>query len=387
MFLMDGGSVRARIALAGARLREFGVALFPKAASRRRGNLVEALRARGEGGDLLPRLEGLNQADLENKRGVIIFLHGLMSSDAGTFDQLVKRIKSDTALYNVHLVGWPHDTLARINVNAQDLAELIENRLGPSGLPILFVCHSRGGLVARAAVVKLLNGNPRWAKSLSGAVTFGTPHLGAELAERGDEFLGKLLLLKTIQQTGKSVPLVDALCAVGKEKTIEGISDLRPTSNGGKFLYQLREDEAKQAGGAGKRVLPMFVVGGRAEPGGTTGWLSRRFFGGEPNDLVVPLSSTAPAPMRPSNHTTTDHFSYFTSEEMKKGQIPALDYIIAAFKTQIPNDRNRELPSRPRAGATRVRRTSPSTGAEAAAVVQPSGARSRRLETTHSSRN
>jgi hypothetical protein len=227
-------------------------------------------------------------------------------------------------------------------------------------------------------VVKLVNGNPRWAERLRGAVTFGTPHLGAELAERGDEFLGKLLLLKTIQQTGKSVPLVDALWAVRKKKAIEGVSDLRPTSNGGEFLYRLREDEAKQAGGAGKRVLPMFVVGGRAEPGGITGWLSRRFFGGEPNDLVVALSSTAPASMRPSSQTATDHFSYFTSLEMQKPHMPALDYIIAAFRPQVPNDRNRALESRPRVQATRARRTSPGTGA----VAPPSGARSRRLDLT-----
>ncbi|WP_161491840.1 esterase/lipase family protein [Bradyrhizobium centrolobii] len=326
----------------------------------------------------------MNQADLESKRGVIIFLHGLMSSDTGTFDHLVARIKSDNALPDVHLVAWPHDTLARINVNAQELAELIEKRLGSSGLPLLFVCHSRGGLVARATVVKLVNGNRRWAERLRGAVTFGTPHLGAELAERGDEFLGKLLLLKTIQQTGKSVPLVDALLAVRKQKAIEGVSDLRPTSNRGEFLYGLREDEAKQAGGAGRRVLPMFVVGGRAEPVGTAGWLSRRFFGGEPNDLVVALSSTSPASMRPSSQTATDHFSYFTSQEMKKSHIPALDYIIAAFK---PHSRTQRQEPRVAVKATRARRTSPGPGAEAAAVVPASGARPRRPEATHSSRN
>jgi pimeloyl-ACP methyl ester carboxylesterase len=270
---------------------------------------------------------------------VIIFLHGLMSSDAGTFDQLVARIARDNALPDVHLVAWPHDTLARINANAQDLAELIENLLGPTGLPLLFVCHSRGGLVARATAVKLINGNQRWAERLRGAVTFGTPHLGAELAERGDEFLGKLLLLKTIRQTGESVALIDALSAVRKQKAIEGVTDLRPTSNRGEFLYQLREDEAKQAGGAGKRVLPIFVVGGRAEPDGLTGWLSRRFFGSEPNDLVVTLSSTTPAFMRPSSETATDHFSYFTPQEMQKPKIPALDYIVAAFTTPSPNVR------------------------------------------------
>jgi pimeloyl-ACP methyl ester carboxylesterase len=311
--LLDAGSVRARITSAGAKVRQFGVALFPKAPTRLRGNLVEALRARSQGAPL-PRLEGLNPADLDGKRGVIVFLHGLMSTDAGTFDELVVRIKNDNFSPDVHLLGWPHDTLARIKVNAQDLAELIENRLGPSGLPLLFVCHSRGGLVARATAVKLIEGNSGWAERLKGAVTFGTPHMGSELAERGDEFLGKLLLLKTIRETGESLPLIDALLAVAGRKKVEGIADLRPTGNGGEFLYWLREAEAKQAGGAGKRVLPMFVVGGRAEPDSVTGWLSRRFFGGEPSDLVMALSSTAPPSMWPSSQTATDHFSYFSKE-------------------------------------------------------------------------
>jgi Putative serine esterase (DUF676) len=351
MLLLDAGSVRARIASAGAKIKQFGVALFPKAPSRRRGNLVEALRARSQGGHPLPRLEGLNSADLESKRGVIVFLHGLMSSDAGTFDELVVRIENDNSPRDVYLVGRPHDTLARIKVNAQELAELIEDRLGPSGLPLLFVCHSRGGLVARAAAVKLVKGNPHWAERLIGAVTFGTPHLGAELAERGDEFLGKLLLLKAIWKAG-SVPLIDALCVISKHKKIEGISDLRPTINGGKFLYRLREDEAKQAGGAGKRVLPMFVVGGRAEPGSKTGWLSRRFFGGEPNDLVVALSSSAPSSMPPLDQTKTDHFGYFSVPEMQKRRIPALDFIVAAFKAPALKDQSRSLPSKSRVRVT-----------------------------------
>lgn len=163
MFLLDGGSVRARITTAGAKVREFGIALFPKAPSRRRGNLVEALRARSQGAPL-PRLEGLNPADLERRRGIVVFLHGLMSSDLGTFDRLVTRINNDNFLPDIYLVGWPHDTLAKIWVNAQDLAELVENRLGPSGLPLLFVCHSRGGLIARAAAVKLVEANPGWAE-------------------------------------------------------------------------------------------------------------------------------------------------------------------------------------------------------------------------------
>lgn len=69
---------------------------------------------------------------------------------------LIDRIENHSSLRSVYVLGWPHDTLAPVKVNAQHLAEMIERLLGASGLPIVFVCHSRGGLVARAAAVALL---------------------------------------------------------------------------------------------------------------------------------------------------------------------------------------------------------------------------------------
>lgn len=329
--LLDHGSVRARLASGGARLRQFGVALFPKARSRRQANLVEALRARG-GGRALPRLESVLPVDLHDKQAVIVFLHGLMSTDAGTFDRLIEQIERHPLLSKVYLAGWPHDTLTNIEVNAEDLAALIEDRLGASGLPVLFVCHSRGGLVARATAVELCGTDLRWQNRLRGAVTFGTPHEGAELAEIGDELLGKVMLLKSISQTGRVIPLVDALWAVHNRKKIEGITDLRPRSNGGKFLRDLRKAESKQVGRVNGRALPLLVVGGRARPQGGAGWLSRRFFGGESNDLVVALSSSMPASFQPSLETETDHFSYFSTAEIAKAHTSeVLGFIAAAL--------------------------------------------------------
>jgi hypothetical protein len=84
------------------------------------------------------------------KERVILFLRGFMSTDVGTFDLPIRQIEQQRSLADVQIVGWPHDMLAPIKVNAQDLAELIETRLGSSGLPLMFMCHLRGGLVARA---------------------------------------------------------------------------------------------------------------------------------------------------------------------------------------------------------------------------------------------
>ena len=58
------------------------------------------------------------------------------------------------------------------------------------------------------------------------------------------------------------------------------------------------------------------------------------FLGGKPNDLVVAPSSSTPASIQPSSETTTDHFSYFSEDEMKKPEPPALDFIAAALRTR-----------------------------------------------------
>jgi pimeloyl-ACP methyl ester carboxylesterase len=173
------------------------VALFPVARSKRRANIVHALRDNAKG-LRLPRLDSIKGPDLQNKTGVVIFLHGLMSTDAGTFDEFVKQLSAAPFAQPLVLVSWPHDTLASIDANAEDLSVLIEDTLGGSSLPVAFVCHSRGGLVARRTAVELMEiDKARWQPRLRGLITFGTPHDGAELAESGDELIGKLLLWRS----------------------------------------------------------------------------------------------------------------------------------------------------------------------------------------------
>ena len=237
---LDYGSIRARALAAGAKVREFGVSLFPIARSRNQVKLVDALRSSATG-ERLPRVESLRAADLEGKEGVVIFLHGLMSTDVGTFDAFIHRLQANNKLL---LTSWPHDTLDRIELNAKMLAEHIQRRIGKSGLPLMFVCHSRGGLVARRTAVQLLNASDVWRSRLRGCVTFGTPHEGAELAEKANQLLGKLLLLRTVQPAG-ATPLVRALQTVRQFKTLPGITDLRPRKNGGDFLDRLMEAEKR----------------------------------------------------------------------------------------------------------------------------------------------
>jgi hypothetical protein len=313
-FVLDHGSLRARVLAVGGRLREFGVVLFPVARSKRRTRLVEALRDRATG--MRPqRLDEITSSDLNGKSGVVIYLHGLMSTDVGTFDELLTTLRKDPPLGDSVLhVSWPHDTLIPIKQNAQVLSELIEQRLGASQLPLAFVCHSRGGLVARRTVVELMQINRKqWQSRLRGCLTFGTPHDGAELAEDGDELIGKLILMRTMAKQAGVIPLIDALFAVKGQKVLDGITDLRPRSNGGEFLYKLKKAESRLARKAGAVPLRLFAVGGKAVRAGLVGALSKRYFGGAEHDLVVPFASATPVAAEKTREVACDHFGYFSA--------------------------------------------------------------------------
>ena len=338
---LDYGSIRARALAAGAKVRGFGVSLFPIARSRKQVKLVEALRA-GANGVRLPRVESLKEADLEGKAGVVIFLHGLMSSDVGTFDAFIHRLQANESLL---LAAWPHDTLDPIELNAKMLAEHIQRRLGKSGLPLMFICHSRGGLVARRTAVQLLRASDLWKLRLRGCVTFGTPHEGAELAEKGDQLIGKLLLLRTAGKQAGAFPLIRALQTVRQFKNLPGVTDLRPRKNGGRFLERLMDAETELTGEPGAIPMPVFAVGGRAQGNGVTGWLVDRTFDGAPNDTVVALESTAPEHMesraevthlqqRTPVHDKRDHFSYFdepAKDPSENDWTPVVKFVMDAF--------------------------------------------------------
>jgi hypothetical protein len=347
---LDYGSLRARVLDAGGVVRAFGVSLFPVARSRRQIDLVEAMAA-GAQGTRLPGIESLRPSDVESKSAVVIFLHGLLSIDVGTFDEFIAALQKRDPRRAMLLVAWRHDTLDSIKLNAEQLAREIQTKLGGSSLPIAFVCHSRGGLVARRAIVELLKNEPRWSARLRATVTYGTPHEGAELAEKADGFLGKWLLLHTVHQRGGYAPLFDALWTVREFGTLPGITDLRPAKNGGKFLRRLEKAEGRLAGGRGTFPVPLFAVGGHAVGRGLSGWMARRFFRDIPNDLIVTLSSSTPEHVQPNVATTSDHFGYFANEEIrKKHTVEALDFLQRALRPEAVAGRHpfaRQAPTQP----------------------------------------
>jgi hypothetical protein len=275
----------------------------------------------------LKELTALSAADLVDKKAVIVFVHGLLSIDVGHFDALIKRLKSDTKLL---LTGFPHNTLGPISRNARDLARALSGAIGQRPLLVALVCHSRGGLVARQAAEFLYQedakkSEPVWNHRLRLCLTFGTPHLGADLAEAPSEFVGAFVAHASARATRSIASLVDVLSYRCAHDGFPGIEELKPE---GDFLGKLEELE--------KGVSPnvkIVAIGGRARITGAQTAIARRVFGDSDHDLVVRLHSSLPGFLDLEQRIETDcnHFEYF-DEASQKG---VLDQVSARVKKEL----------------------------------------------------
>ena len=339
----------------------------------------------------LRRLDQLKGPDLHNVQSspvVLVLLHGLYSTDLGTFDGFIERLhdsnpltllpKIDSAmttmapalgghdeglieirqrlqsrveeltathpetaeairsgqkpemleavLLGIPLVGWPHNTLTAIDVNAGELADLLERTFLPRPPRLIFVCHSRGGLVARAAIVKLLALEDRgsiWRSCLAGLVTFGTPHDGASIAEQPLRNLATYLLVA--RSTGQAASLSKVLAYLGA-RTAEGIEQLKPvqatTPNRPiaftEQLYALERDLVRDR--SARRFPPTIAIGGVLDDNAQASWsraaasaLVTRWLANTKHDLVVELQSSVSARLAAdvTVEVPCDHFRYF----------------------------------------------------------------------------
>jgi pimeloyl-ACP methyl ester carboxylesterase len=356
MLVMSQGSLLAALATAAetfSAVRRFsswalGLVTSTSAAllSRKRAGewFVENLRSKApslHGMSPLPRLDEIwldrsNGGD--KKQAIIVALHGLFSTDAGTFDGFRAALRSHLRnlsgasadeLFDEHydMVGWPHDTLLKIGDNAAMLARLIDQRVA-NGPDIIFISHSRGGLVARATAARLLQSKV-WRKRIKGILSFGTPHDGAELAESSVfQQIVAYLMLGASTSWRSALPYYLAylghLERQGRAGHIDGIRDLAPVGNGySTFLSDLMDAEAK----LGKSRPPIFAVGGDAarNPASLSTMAQKAMhhmkklidghIGHAANDIVVRLDSSAPAWIAKSRRSTVacDHFNYFES--------------------------------------------------------------------------
>lgn len=300
----------------------------------------------------LPNLNEVGPGAFQGKQGLIVLLHGLFSTDVATFDGFIKawqqppewdrngvydlgaRWRSNRQLPPYHsapnerdlqeafqkvvdrdylIAGWPHDTFARIEKNAQDLAKLLVH-LDPR-VPIVFVCHSRGGLLARKAV-QFLHGRQAadWNDRVKLCVTFGTPHEGADLAEH--PLKGVAAYLIAVSGTGTPTSLARVLAVYGRRKEFEGIEDLRPDSE---FLRELAGTEFFMAPRASARPLKIRPVGGiykgpKPFPQNFVSALLRT----REHDLVVRHSSSVPRTFDDGETTSCSHGEYFNEAETRK---------------------------------------------------------------------
>lgn len=104
----------------------------------------------------------------------VLLVHGWLCN-GGYWQPMIRRLRRDFChIYTVNL----EPPLAGINRYARDLAQAVDDICVQTKSPqVLLVCHSMGGLVARAYVQRH-GGDKRVAK----IVTLGTPHHGSRAA-------------------------------------------------------------------------------------------------------------------------------------------------------------------------------------------------------------
>ncbi len=277
----------------------------------------------------LPRLDSLTTAEkreLRRASHVVVLLHGLFSTDVGTFDGLreawddyvTDKLGEDAR--DVAWVAWPHNTLATINDNAHDLYVALSKAIGDTDSHLLFVCHSRGGLLARATAQELFD-RQSWKDRLKGCVTFGSPHKGAKLASNPLRNAGGYALV--YRATGSLKAFDSLLIYLHHKKRIDGIDDLAPVGNPvSRFLEQLEASEKHF-----KNRPEITAIGGDVSGLSPKGsmlkkklmslmyWGTKATVGGRHHDKVVPTSSAAPTWADYKTTVKVDHFSYFDKED------------------------------------------------------------------------
>lgn len=358
-----------------------------EAASKR---LVERLRDLGQAKSrhsAFPRLDALaaqDRAAVQGRAVLIVLLHGLFSTDLGTFDGFISHLRQSTPAQiatslselqnsdgidqltktfnagltcerlsqvsdielaqfvdaNIALLGWPHDSLAPIDTSAIKLAALLNKELkGAPPRHIVFVCHSQGGLLARETVLQMLQmkSSVNWVDNIGGIVTFGTPHEGAAIAEPGFKSGREAAVyLMMLNGTKQATSIGDVLTLVG-ERVPEGIEDLKAFNASTKereksFSATLLEKESKVMWPNGMNRPNMLIVGGKLGVAQKDVWRRRlaagfmsHKLGHDSHDLVVELSSSTSDVVEPvvTVQVDSDHFSYFDGEGRSKWAVDA----------------------------------------------------------------
>jgi hypothetical protein len=298
--------------------------------------LVEELRNAATGRYPLPRLDKLatvDEAAIATAKRVVILVHGFLATDLGTFDGFVEswqmRKERRPGLFRffrreqqdqeVLFIGWPHNSMASIDFNGERLAELIAMHLGKTQCSIVFVCHSRGGLVARSAYCHLRTQHAyvsSWRKRIAGLMTFGTPHGG--LMYRIS--FGAISTIALHGLASKTIVSVDrSLIYLYHRGRFAGIEDLQnPKDDDETFFSRLDARERRHG------RLPLIAYGGSVDHRIARGdFFTWAYFAsllstirdaidrGEGHDLIFRTSTTLPDWAHLKRIVPRHHSDYF----------------------------------------------------------------------------
>lgn len=145
----------------------------------------------------------------ENKKGVLVFVHGVLGAADSTFTnseakaywpELVKE-DPEFAGFNIYVYQFPTKLLSRsmsVDELAEDLRLELQNARVFDGKEVIFVCHSMGGLIVRSFLQKY----QRLAPKVSFIYFFSTPTEGSEIS-------GLARWLSNNPQFGDMIPIKD----------------------------------------------------------------------------------------------------------------------------------------------------------------------------------
>ena len=144
-----------------------------------------AVRVAGQPVALEP--EAIASAYPAAKRRIVVFVHGLMTTEfswaLGGRERFGDRLARDIGCTPVYV---RYNSGRHISENGRSLSELMEQLLAAWPVDvdeIALVGHSMGGLVARSACCHAAEADADWARLIKHSVSLGTPHMGAPLEQ------------------------------------------------------------------------------------------------------------------------------------------------------------------------------------------------------------
>jgi pimeloyl-ACP methyl ester carboxylesterase len=233
----------------------------------------------------------------------LLFIHGTTSCTSGAFSGLTKfpAAPTSTSLYAKYanrVIGFNHHTLTKsVAQNAVDFL----SQLPPANYQFDIICHSRGGLVARALneltpaqvgqmVTPVWNPPAGLNVQIGKTVLVGVPNQGTPLANPHDlpDAVSRLASIATSLPGGIAAFGLGALLAIfggiveSGVGALPGLEDMNP---GNPFLNQLNA--------ASTNIVPYFAIEANYQPSGGLAEAIENdgvdaLFQSAENDLVVP---------------------------------------------------------------------------------------------------